>query len=245
MYRQICFLLLLILYSQVSEGREKAGILHKMYKRYHNHWYKTFHFIQDTEKYRNDSLVSTQTWYETIIYPDSFRIDLGEPKEGNAVIYCNDSAYIFKNGALSNKRQDHLDLIFMLGGKFFAPTFKDMLQRLRAMHYDVDKIYMAEWQGRDTYVIGSEDSLQYANTFWIDAENYTLVRFINYANGKKLEGQLGRHIPIGGGWTETEVKFYNDGHLMQVEKYRDCVANEPIDPRMFAPAELGNYHWYR
>jgi hypothetical protein len=45
-------------------------VLQSMYSRYHSIWHKSLKFNQTTERYRNDSLITTNTWYETIVYPD-------------------------------------------------------------------------------------------------------------------------------------------------------------------------------
>ena len=68
-----------------------------MHDRYAGKWYKTFSFNQTTEIYRNDSLKRSETWYENIKFPNDFRIDFGNPDSGNAVIFKNDSSYLFRN----------------------------------------------------------------------------------------------------------------------------------------------------
>ena len=67
-----------------------------MHDRYAGKWYRTFSFSQTTEIYRNDSLKRSETWYENIKFPNNFRIDFGDPDSGNAVIFKNDSSYLFR-----------------------------------------------------------------------------------------------------------------------------------------------------
>jgi hypothetical protein len=42
-----------------------------------------------TEQYKRQPYQDF-TWYEYIIFPDKFRIDFGDKKEGNAVFYVKD-----------------------------------------------------------------------------------------------------------------------------------------------------------
>src|SRR5262249_48285840 len=75
-------------------------IVKKMHDRYAGKWYRSFTFSQTTEVYRNDSLRSTQTWYEFIRFPERFRMDFGSADSGNAAIFRRDSCYRFRNGKL-------------------------------------------------------------------------------------------------------------------------------------------------
>src|SRR5579862_2593454 len=94
-------------------------VLKSMYERYHGKWYHNFTFVQTTERFKNDSLVNSSIWYEAISYPDKFRIDFGDLRNGDAVIFANDSAYNFGAGTLKSVKADKNDLTFLLGGMYF------------------------------------------------------------------------------------------------------------------------------
>jgi hypothetical protein len=68
------FIAALTFIQQDDTNSEK--VLKQMYDRYSGKWYHTFTFVQKTENFKNDSLVKTSTWYEAIMFPDKFRIDL-------------------------------------------------------------------------------------------------------------------------------------------------------------------------
>src|SRR3978361_1176730 len=144
----------LIFLFSFSKINTSTDVLKKMYDRYGGKWYKTFHFVQTTENYRNDSLVRTSTWYEAVIFPDKFRIDFGDLKNGNAVIYNKDSAYNFRNNKLVRVTPNDDDLTFLLGGMYFYSfdTVKAMITRLG---YDINKFHEDTWQNKPVYVIGS------------------------------------------------------------------------------------------
>jgi hypothetical protein len=202
---------------------------------------RVLHLI--TENYRNDSLVKTATWYEAIKYPDNFRIDFGDIKSGNAVIFNKDSAYNFRNGKLSRVTINNNDLTFLLGGMYFYP-FEDVLNTLTRLGYDLNKFHEDKWQNNAVYVIGADNNNEKVNQLWIDKKNLYVVRFFKYENGHKEEGQLNDHKRFGNGWSETSFSFYLDDKLFQKEIYHDCKANVFIDPRVFDPSLFGTVHWY-
>src|SRR5205085_10609058 len=109
MMKYLLAVTILFLFS-FDTHKDAGDVLKKMYKRYGGKWFRTFHFIQSTENYRNDSLIRTSTWYEAIIYPDKFRIDFGDLKNGNAVLYNKDSAYNFRNHKLARVTPNDDDL---------------------------------------------------------------------------------------------------------------------------------------
>src|ERR1700754_3573080 len=73
------FLITVLLASTLAATAQPTGrdIVKKMHDRYAGKWYRSFTFNQTTEIYRNDSLRSTQTWYEFIRFPERFRMDFG------------------------------------------------------------------------------------------------------------------------------------------------------------------------
>jgi hypothetical protein len=79
-------ILLLAFFIPSNKNSNSKEVLTSMYKRYHGTWHKSLKFNQTTERFRNDSLVNTATWYETIVYPDLLRIDIGSAKRANGMI---------------------------------------------------------------------------------------------------------------------------------------------------------------
>ena len=234
----------LSLFRTAGDESRAEQLIHQMYDRYHGKWYTSFTFVQKTERYRNDSLVQKSTWYEAISYPDKFRIDFGDPKEGNAVIFRNDSVYNFRSGQLKNKSLDKNDLTFLLGGLYFY-TLEEVFAQLKSFHYDLNKFHEDRWDGRDVYVIGALSPQEKTNQLWIDKENLILVRMIKYDDSSKEEGVFGNHIKAGGGWSETTAVFYVNDKLIQKEFYSDCQANPSLDPALFDPDAFGKWHWHK
>lgn len=207
-------------------------ILKKMHNRYAGKWYKTFSFNQTTEIYRNDSLKRSETWYENIKFPNDFRIDFGNPDSGNAVIFKNDSSYLFRNSEKKSVRYNDDDLLFLLGGMYFYP-FDEVLVKIKSFGYDLDKFHEDIWKGMPVYVIGADKNQDSVNQIWIEKENFSPVRLLKYENNTKEEVLFENHVKLGGGFTETLVYFYINNKLIQVEKYHDLKANVEIDPAIF------------
>jgi len=235
--------LLIFLYLLPVVDNSRA-VLRSMHDRYHKHWHKTFHFVQETERYRNDSLISKETWHEVMIYPDKFRIDMGEPAKGNSYICHKDSFWRFRNGQVTARGTDVNEFVFLLGGMYCYP-FDSVTAHFAKLGYSLNKYHSSTWKGKPVYVIGADRDDEKVNQLWIDQKDLYAVRFIKYEDTTKEEGWFDDHIKLGGGWVETKVSFYINGQLRQVEKYHDCTANEVIDERVFDPRLFGKYYWYK
>ncbi len=224
----IACILLLITASFSLPVRNAETFLHHLYKRHHGRFRTNLFFTQKTEKYRNDSLVSTETWYETMVYPRHFRIDFGNREDGSCVIFRNDSVYNFHNRQLTHSSVDTNDLLFLLGGMYFEDSFANVLSRFAAMHFDVRKYHYTTWQGYSTIVIGAAHDSEQVNQLWFDKAHGTLVRFIKYDKGTKREGIFSGHTGRKNGWCETMVIFYVNNKLRQKESYTNIYENIQI-----------------
>ena len=216
------------------KNNNSEDVLKQMYERYTGKWMKSFSFSQTTERYRNDSLINTSTWYEHVVYPDKFRIDFGEKEKGNAAIFTRDSVYSFHDGKLVRTTPNDDDLTFILGGMYFYP-FDSVKAMLSRQGYDLNKFYETKLHDVPVYVIGANNADEKANQLWIDKEKLVVVKFINYNHGEKEEGLFKDHKRFGNSWSEMACDFYVDGKLIQKEKYFDCKADTDIDLKMFDP----------
>ncbi len=215
-----------------------TALLHSMYSRYHNVWHKTLKFTQTTERYRNDSLMKTDTWYEHILYPDLLRIDFGSPSGGMGVIFRHDSTYSFRNNKIVRAVKGENELIFFLGG-MYSNTFEQVLAHFKQPNYDVTKFHADTWKGKSVYVLGADKDGERVNQLWIDKEKLVAVRFIKYDGDVKQEGLFENQIALKKAWSETKCSFYVNNKLLQVETYRDVIADEPVDKSIFEPGLMG------
>ena len=232
--------ILLFLFLPFWQQKElnSTTLLQKMYDRYHNQWHSSLSFNQTTERYKNDSLVKADTWYERIAYPDMLRIDIGNPNSGNGIIFRKDSTYVFNNNRITRSIKNENELIFFLGGLYFVP-FDEVLAHFRALKYDLSKFHTSTWKGHPVYVIGANKDDEKVNQLWVDQDKLIPVRFIKYDDKNKEEGLFEQHIALKNAWSETKCTFYVNDKLLQVEKYHDVVPGGPIDKSIFDPGMIG------
>jgi hypothetical protein len=217
-----------------NEKPRAEKILKKMYKRYAGKWYKNFTFYQTTENYKNDSLVKTAIWHEALIYPNLFRITIGDSANGNAMIIREDSMYNFSKSKLVRKSFNEDDLTFLLGGMYFLP-FEKVKQKMKQEGYDLSKAGEGTFEGKPMYIIGANNEAEKTSQIWIEQERLVVVRMIKYKKDLKEDAIFGDYKKIENGWRETSVIFYLNDKLYQKEKYYDYKANTEIDTKIFDP----------
>jgi hypothetical protein len=207
-------------------------VITKMHKRYAGKWYKNVTFSQTTENYKNDSLIKTTDWHETIVFPNYFRITFGEPKNGNAIIYKFDSSFQFKNSKLIKRDLRTDDITLLIGGIYFMPL-DTAIMKIKKEGFDISKVHESMWQGKKVYVIGSNSDDEKLSQLWIDKEKLVVVRFIKYLPTMKQEAIMNNHKKMDKAWMETEVIFNLNDKLYQKEKYYNQKANTNVDMEVF------------
>jgi outer membrane lipoprotein-sorting protein len=231
--RKLLFaLIIIIVTSSFMAPPGSKEILKQMHDRYSGKWYKTFSFNQTTEMYRNDSLKRSQIWYENIQFPNNFRIDFGNPDSGNALIFKNDSSYLFTNSKRVRVDKDENDLTFLLGGMYFYP-FEEVIKKMKTFGYDLKKFHEDTWKQKEVYVIGAAKGEDSINQIWVDKEKLNVVRMIKFDGKQKEEGLFEKQVKLSGGYSESLVHFYINDTLIQVEKYHDMKANIEINASIF------------
>ena len=221
------------------------ALIKAMQQRYARKWAKTITFTQYNTHYAADTVKEQSVWYEALEYPRNFRIDFGDPKEGNAVIFSQDSVYNFKAGQLATKRAQPNNLTLLAGGIYFVSA-EEALKRLKAAKYDTSLLHEDSWEGRPVYVVGAMPGDVVSEQFWVDKANLYLVRTINRtSDGHFQEARFGKQVRVGGGWSETQVLFLSDGKRRQLEEYKNIQANPVLPPALFQASEFGKVHWLK
>ncbi|WP_295796612.1 hypothetical protein [Mucilaginibacter sp.] len=227
-------ILLLAFLTPAKNNSTSKEVLTSMYKKYHGSWHKSLKFTQTTERFRNDSLINTSTWYETIVYPDLLRIDIGTVNSPNGILFRHDSTYVFRANKIVRAEKNENELIFFLGGMYFK-TFDQVVAHFAELHYDLSKFHASIWKGKPVYVIGADKDDDKVNQLWIDQEKLVAVRFLKYEKDTKEEGTFEQQVPVKNAWSETKCSFYFNDKLLQTETYRDLKADEPVDMKIFEP----------
>ena len=236
----LCFISTLILFSFCNNEKIKGEkVLQKMYKRYAGKWYKNFTFSQTTENFKNDSLIKTGIWHEAIVYPNLFRITMGDAKDRNAMIIVNDSVYNYSKGKMYRKAFNDDDLTFLLGGMYFYP-FNKVKEKMKIEGYDITKACETNYIGKQIYIIGADSINEKTNQVWIEKDRLIVLRFIKYKTEYKEDAIFSDYKKVENGWRENSVVFYLNDKLYQKEKYFDCKANTIIDNEIFDSYDLKN-----
>jgi hypothetical protein len=223
---------------------QAQDIIQQMYTRYAKKFRKSLSFEQQTNTYRNDSLIKTATWYEVLVYPDKLRIDIDDPSKGNSIFFVNDSIYRRQNGQTKNLGHQPHDLLFVLGGMYSFPLDK-VYTKLKAMGYNTDKSFETTWKGRKVVVMGTDKDESESNQFWVDKEKLVTVRILNNKEGQKTETVCGDYVPLGDNLCETNIEFYINGKLRQTEKYTDLKENVRVDMQYLDPYKTGHVTFWK
>lgn len=213
-----------------------------LHGKFYGKWPKTISFTQKTEMYRADTVFRTQTWYEAGIFPNLFRIDLGDPKDGNAMVYRGDSTYHFRKTKLVRAGVEPNILVYLLGGMFFESA-DQVAQKLKKDGFDLSKSFKSKWKGTDVVVFGTEKADSTKSQLWYDVKNNYLVKMVQQTEKSRLECDFENHQKIGNIWHEGNVKIFVNHKLVQTEQYSNFKINVTLKPEFFEPTRFGSWHW--
>ena len=202
---------------------QKTGteVLKSVHQKYYQAPCKCYSFSQKNYHYRNDSIVKTSVWQETIEFPDKFKIVFGDKADGNFVIFRNDSVVNYKKDQIIKSKSDSNSLLLILGGMFYR-DWQDVEQRLIKGNYDLNILSVQKWNNRDFYVIGAKENDNQKNQIWIDKKTNRVKRIIEKLNQNDwMDMRFESHQDWCNGYVETKVSFRRNGVLEQVEEYFD------------------------
>lgn len=250
--RYLVLLLLIALSACVTSKNKQQGIndtralITQMHARNATNWVKSFTFVQSTYRYQPNNTIDTVLWYETVTYPDKFRIDFGDPSLGNAVIYRQDSAYQFENFKLVGARKEVNDLLLLTGAEQVY-TVDTTLARLERAGVKTKLFRRDTFMEKPCYVIGERkiDDPK-SKEIWIEQNRMVIARQLETAgNGKSLEIQFDEYTKVQDSWIEQWVTINFDGHIVQTERYNDIIARTELPSGIFDPNQFGKVHWHK
>lgn len=221
-----------------------------MRDRYGGRWYSTLTFVTTSTYYRPDGTVSrSEIWPESAMMPGRFRIDIGNPSFGNAVIYANDTMYQFTQRRLTRREPTNYPLQALAFDVYHLPPSRT-LEIASSLGYDVSAMYRTTQEGRDYYVVGARPGDLRRKQFWVEADRLLLWRLIepwlptDTANTREI--RLLGYRQHGGGWVAEEVDYLRNGTRYFFQKNADVRSDVEIDPALFEPRQFTTAkHWYR
>lgn len=216
-------LLFLLIGMRLVGNAQNNGfeILKRMHDKYAKGPCKCYTFSQKNTHYRNDSIVGTSEWHESIEFPDRFKIVFGDAKQGNYMEFRNDSSYRFKKGVFQKAQRDSNSLLLILGGMYYR-DLNEVNARLKKAGFNADILSQQTWGQYKAYVIGADPNDLKSNQIWVDKNSLKVLRILEkMANGNIMDMRFESHQTWCNGFVETKVSFRRNGKLEQVEEYYD------------------------
>lgn len=248
-YVLLLFVLLTIGAQSAQASRKietTEDLLRAMQKKYAKSWYKNVTFVQKTTEYNPDGTSKTSIWYEALAMPGRLRIDFTPVRDGNGILFANDTIYSFKDGKLE-KSQPFMHPLLILGFDVYAAPVQETMAKLTKLKFDLSIIREDTWQGKPVYVVGARAGDLHSAQFWIDKERLYFVRMLKPGgrDGKQTqETQFNQYQKVkGGGWIAVEVVFMVDGKRAVLEEYSEIRGNVALDEKLFDPQYWTTAHW--
>lgn len=196
---------------------------------------KAYTFSQTNTHYRNDSIIGTSRWFESIEFPDKFRIDFDSLTSGNFMIFKNDSSYRYKKIKPVKTSYNANTLLLLLGGMYYREA-KEVNERLQQAGYAISVLSEQKWRKQTVYVIGALRGDTLSNQIWVSKKSWRVVRIIEkMGDGHMMDMTFDEHQKHCNGYVETKVTFRRDGKVEQVEEYSNIKPVEYFPASTFHP----------
>jgi hypothetical protein len=239
---------LLVAPPTVDPPTDGEALIREMHQRYDGKWYRTLTFVQKTSFPDGRS----ETWYEAAEMPGKLRIDVAPVDSMNTILFRNDSVYQYQRGE-RKVAEAMTHPLLVLGFDVYAQAPAETIRELRSLGFDLGRLREDTWQGRRSWVVGSTATDTLAREFWVDQEHLVFVRLVQLAPRQGstpdkrdvAEIHFNRYRPLGQGWIATEVAFFNNGEKVQMEEYRDIVADPALPAGLFEPGAWRAPGWVR
>jgi hypothetical protein len=241
----LCVALTIAPAAYATKIKTTEDLVQAMQKKYAKSWYKTATFVQKTTNFDKDGKPTIATWFEAMSVPGNLRIDFVPVKDGNGILFANNTIYSFKDGK-GDKGRPFVHPLLILGFDIYKLQPAETLEALKGLKFDLSIFREDTWQGRPMYVVGAKAGDLHSPQFWIDQKNLYFVRMIR-PSGKDgvqtQETQFNKYQRLGGGWMAPEVIFMIDGKIVTTEEYSDMRADVTLDSKLFDPQYWATVHW--
>lgn len=225
------------------------AVLQRMHDAYAGKWYHTLRFVQKTTQHRPDGSTVIATWYESLRHTPAgvqLRIDIGDPANGNGILYTADSSWRFRGGKLAAASADGNEFLPVIEGVYVQPVSRTIAD-LAQSKLDLSRIAHATLDGRAVTIIGVASAADSTSPqLWVDDERNVAVRMIipGAANRPPFDVRLTDYVPVGDGWLATKVILSIGGVPAQIEDYADWKVDVDLPDAMFSPtAWVPARHW--
>ena len=224
-----------------------VALLNRMHDAYIGKWFKTVTFVQQTIQTHENGVTDTTIWYEALRSPNRLRIDFADPKAGNGVIYTADSVYVVRAGKVTRTVPSGNPFLPFVQGVYDQPI-DTTLRQIQPYKFDMSKFRTATWEGRPTYVVGSQSATDTTSPqFWVEQERLVVVRMIlglNPTSPEVTDIRLEDYRAVGGGWLAVRVDIMQGGKVVQREVYSNWRGDVEIPADFFVAEKWSDVrHW--
>jgi hypothetical protein len=237
------FVILISLLSMKSKnmanGEELIQEIHKTYK---GKWFKSVAFEQNTLFYGNEKLLKEQVWYETYQFPGKLAIKFDSISGGTGYLFANDSLQIFKNNTLVSKQRSIHDLV-VLSMDLYSQDVSKSLKQLTSLGYDLSKMHLTTWNGKETYVVGALAGDSLSKQFWIEKERLIFVRKLEVVNRVLNDVIFEDYIPFNDSYIAQKVIFKKAGKIALKESYFNIREANTVDFNQVNESGFKSLRW--
>jgi hypothetical protein len=232
----------LFTFASQAQITSTESLLKEMHNRYHGKFYRHITFVQLNKIFRDGAQIGSSVWYEAFEYPGKLRVDYGPTVGKDGYIFIHDSIYYFKDGMMERKEKK-INESMLLQGDIYCLPIPTIIEKLKALGYDITKFREDKWNDKSVYVIGAALGDDTTRQFWIDRQFMYLVRHITNENGLVQEIHFSEHEAKGKFYIEDEVKIMESGKVVKTERYAEVNPDIVLPDAVFDPNQWGKVHW--
>ena len=201
-------------------------------------WYRTLTFVQQTTFHTAEG-TREQTWFEAAALPGRLRIDIAPLGEAGTFLFTADSTHLARPGRPLVHRAGGNPLM-LFGFDIVAIPASETLAGMAAAGIDTTAVRADVWEGRPALVVGRAG----APEVWFDRERLLFVRLVEMPDGHVSDVRFRAYEPLAGGWVAPVVEAYQDGVLVQEERYRAIQANVALPDGTFDTRRWPDVRWW-
>ncbi len=222
----------------VAAPQSARGLVERMKGEHDGRFYSTLSFRQSNVAYSSAG-ETRSSWLERQSLPRRLRIDFVEPDaDGSGILFRNDSAYTFQRNTLA-QRVAQLHPLLLLSADLYALPVDTTMAALAKLNIDTTRLRRDRWTDRPVWIVGAASGDSTSTQFWVDAERWVLLRFVNNQAAGTRNVRTDHHFSyqtVDSLLVPKEIVFLRNGAPYWRETYTDVKVNPPLADAIFLPA---------
>ncbi len=219
----------------IADGKQ---LIELIYKKYSQDWYHNITLKSELFRYKDDSLVSSEVWFEAYSAPSRLHIRYKDFDTGRGWLIVNDTLYTFSHKKMVGS-SPRLHELMILGFDTYVVSPVIVAEKLVRIGFDVSKIVATTKNGKKVIQIGNPDT----QCFWVDKDNFLFYGMRKVAEGSVKETFFDKYETIYGKPVATQIQYFQNGHLVLFEKYFDIRLPSSLPDEFFLPENFAETRW--